>query len=125
MTARPIEAPSYAGMRPGEGQKAFLTALRLQAEGYKAAARYQIELLNFLKHRLERDVRLVEDLLANDTFADAIDVFAGFMQNAAAEYVSEASRLVSIGSKLGSETDRRMRRQADELVEDMAARTVA
>lgn len=107
------------------GQKIFLATARLQAHAFKAAMRYQIEMLNFLKHRYEQDVKLVDDLVSSGEFNDAFDVVTDFMQNAATEYTSEAGKFASIGSKLGAETARRIRKQAGELVEDQAARTVA
>lgn len=109
----------------GNGQKMFLAATRFQVGAYKAAMRYQIEMLNFLRHRFEQDVKLAEDLVASDELSDAFDAISNFFQNATTEYTAEASKMASIGSKLSSETARRMRKQADEMVEDLAARTVA
>jgi negative regulator of replication initiation len=106
------------------GQKLFLASARLQAHAFGAAMRYQIEMLGFLKHRYEQDVKLVDELVSSDEFADAFDVVSVFMQNAATEYTSEAGRMASIGSKLGSQTARQMRRQANEIVGDVATRTV-
>lgn len=107
------------------GQKLFFAAARLQANAFKAMMRYQIETLTFLKHRYEQDVKLVEDLVASDEFNDAFDVFADFMENARSEYATETGKVASIGSKLASETAKRLRKEAETTIEDMAARTVA
>ena len=126
MTAKPTETLPFAGTAYlPNGQKLISATARLQAQTFRGAMRYQIEMLNFLRHRYEQDVKLVDDLVASDEFNDAFDVVTDFMQNAATEYTSEAGKMASISSKLSSETARRMRRQADEMIEDLAAKTVA
>lgn len=106
-------------------QKFLFATARLQAQGYKAMMRYQIEALSFLKHRYEQDVKLAEDLAASADFNDAFDVYTGFVQNAVTEYSSETGKMASIGSRIASETARRVRKEADAAIEDMAAQTVA
>jgi hypothetical protein len=112
-------APSLADV-----QKFFSDTARMQAQAYSALMRYQIEMLGFLKHRFEQDVKLVDDLTESKAFNDAFDVVTDFMQNAATQYTAEAGKVASLGSKLSSETARRVRKQASEMVEDLAAKTV-
>jgi hypothetical protein len=107
------------------GQKLVLSTVRLQAQVFKASMRYQIEALGFLKHRFEQDVKFVDDLAESNEFNDAFDVFATFMQNAATEYATEASKVISIGSKLASETAKRVRKEAEEVVEDISVAATA
>ena len=106
-------------------QKFALAAARLQAHAFKAGMRYQIEALGFMKHRYEMDVKLVDDLLASDELNDAFDVYTTFMQNAAMDYATEASKVASIGSRLASETARRVREETEEAVEDIAVAATA
>jgi hypothetical protein len=121
-----IEPLSTAGIPYlAQGQRLALATARLQAQTFRSAMRFQIEMLGFLKHRFERDVRFMDDLVASTELNDAFDVVADFMQNAAAEYTSEAGRMASIGSKLTSETAREIRAQAKDAVEDLAATTIA
>ncbi|MCZ8546236.1 phasin family protein [Mesorhizobium qingshengii] len=121
--------PSQFGMQPlpmlENGQKWILAAASLQAHAFKTMMRYQIETLAFLKHRYEQDVKLAEDLVAGSEFNDAFDVFSTFLQNATSEYVTEAGKVAALTSKLTSETARRVRKEADTAIEDMAAKTVA
>lgn len=119
------DQPDYFSPAMANGQKAFLTASRLQAQAFKAMMRYQIETLSFLKHRYEQDVKLVDDLVGSDDVSDAFDVFSNFVQNATSEYATEAGKVASIGSKLATETAKRVREQADTTIEDMAAKTIA
>jgi hypothetical protein len=108
-----------------QGQKFVLAAARLQAQTFKAAMRYQIEALGFLKHRFEQDVKLVDDLVTSNEFNDAFDVFTTFMQNAANEYATEAGKVVAIGSKLASETAKEVRRKAEEAADDISVAATA
>jgi hypothetical protein len=106
-------------------QKIALAAAHLQVHAFKTAMRYQIEALTFLKHRYEMDVKFVDDLIGSDELKDAFDVVTTFMQNAATEYATEASKVASIGSKLASETARRVREETEEAVEDIAVAATA
>lgn len=107
------------------GQKLALAAARLQAHAFKAAMRYQIEALAFLKHRYEQDAKLVDDLVASNELSDAFDVVTAFVQNAATEYTAEAGKVASIGSKLASETARKIREEAETATEGIATASVA
>jgi hypothetical protein len=107
------------------GPKLFYAGAQLQAYLFKAAMRYQIEALAFLKHRCEQDVRLIDDLVDDGEFNDAFDVFSSFFQKATAEYAAEAGKVASINSKLASETAKRVRKEAESAIEDMAAQSVA
>ena len=107
------------------GQKLALATARLQAQAFKAAMRYQIEALGFLKHRFEEDVKFVDDLAGSNELNDAFDVFTTFMQNAATEYATEASKVISIGSKLASETAKRVRKEAEQVAEDISVAATA
>ncbi|AZO01447.1 phasin family protein [Mesorhizobium sp. M9A.F.Ca.ET.002.03.1.2] len=106
------------------GHRFLLAAVDLQAQAFKAVMRYQIETHSFLKHRCEQNVKLADDLVAGNEFNDAFDVLSAFFQNATSDYVIEAGKVASIGSKLASETARHVRRGAETTIEDLAASTV-
>lgn len=106
-------------------QKLFHAGVRLQANAIKAAMRYQIETLSFLKRRCEADAKLMDDLSESEEFNDTFDVVSNFVQNAASEYTAEVSKFASIGSKLASETAKYARDEARGAVEDIAAASVA
>ena len=119
----PFAIPSLPMM--ADGQKLLSATVRLQAQAFKAMMRYQIEMLSFLKHRYEQDLKLVDDLAASDEFNDAFDVLGNFVQNATSGYAIEAGKVASIGSKLASDIAQRVRKEAGTTIGDMAARTVA
>jgi hypothetical protein len=107
------------------GQKLFQATARLQVHAFKTAMKYQIETFSFLKRRCEDDLKLLEDLARSEETNDAFDVVANFIQNATSDYAAEAGRVASIGARLASETARRVRKEAEDTIEDMAAATTA
>ena len=117
----------FSGATPGAAniQKFWISVGRLQANTLKAALRYNAEALDFAKHRVEQDIKLFDDLSSSGDLKDAFDVYAGFMEGAIAAYSGETSKFVSLGSKIASETADEVRREAEAVVEDMAASTVA
>lgn len=106
-------------------QRFMFANARLQAHIFKAFMSYQVEMLGFLKHRYEQDMKLADNLLASDQFNDALDVMQGFMQNAAAEYAAEAGKIASIGSRIASNTAKEVKKEATAAIEDMAVQSVA
>lgn len=124
-----IEQSPFVMMPPlpmvAGGEQMLHSSLRLQAQAFRAAMRYQIETLAFLKHRYEQDVKLMDDLAESAELNDAFDVVSTFVQNATAEYATEAGKIASIGSKLASDTAKRLRIQAEATIGDMAAQTIA
>lgn len=110
---------------PGYGQQRLFALARLQCHTFKAALRYQTEALSFLKHRCDQDIKLADDLLETGDFRDAFDVCAGFCQNAVVEYSKETARITQVGSKVASDTARQLRAEADAIVKDLAAQTIA
>jgi hypothetical protein len=106
-------------------QEGFLALLHLQAHGYKAALRYQIEAIDFLKHRFELDVKLVEDLIDSVDTGDTVDVFADFFRYAWSDYSKESGKLADIGSGFAAEASRQIHAEADAIDRNMAVRTVA
>jgi Phasin protein len=118
------EAEALYGPTLADGQKMLFAAARMQGHAFKSMLRFQIEAADFLRHRLQQDMKLAEDLTRSSDFTDAFDVFAGFFQNAAAEYSHEAGRVANIGSKVASEAAHKLRVETRDTIDDMAARTV-
>jgi hypothetical protein len=87
--------------------------------------RYQIESLEFLKHRCEQDMKLMDDLTKSLEYKDTFDVVSNFVQNASAEYANEAAQIAMIGSRLASQAANRVSAEAKTTFEYMAAKSVA
>jgi hypothetical protein len=118
------EAEALYAPTAADGQKMLFTMARMQGHAFKSMLRFQMEAVDFLRHRIRQDMKLVDDLTRSVDFTDAFDVFAGFFQNAAAEYSGEAGKVAEIGSKVASETAHKLRAETRGSLEDMAARTV-
>ncbi|WP_292246048.1 phasin family protein [Mesorhizobium sp.] len=123
-----LEIPMTNGMDPmttTNGQKFLFAAADLQATALKAVISYQIETLSFHKRRCEQNVKLIDDLFAGGEFVDVFDVTSNFLQNATSAYATEAGNFARVGSRLTSDMARRVRRQAESAIEDIAASTAA
>ena len=108
------------------GQNMAMAAARLNAQALKSVMWYQIEVLGFLKHRYEQNLRLLDDLIESGELNDTFDVFSVFVENAACEYSREAVKIATMGSRFAAETASRVRKEADTRIEDiMAARLAA
>ncbi|MGY6706756.1 MAG: phasin family protein [Rhizobiaceae bacterium] len=106
-------------------QRYMMANARLQAHLFKAFMSYQIEMLGFLKHRYEQDVKLADNLIASDQLNDSFDVMQTFMQKAANEYAAEAGKIASISSRIASNTAKEVKKETEAVIEDLAAQTAS
>jgi hypothetical protein len=106
-------------------EQVFGAGVRFQTQAFRAVMRYQIESLEFLKHRCEQDMKLMDDLTKSLEYKDTFDVVSNFVQNASAEYANEAAKMAMIGSRLASQAAKRVSEEAKTTFEDMAAKSVA
>ncbi len=111
----PFSGGPFSG---GESQHALLAMIRLQGIAMKAVLRHQIEALDFLKRRFEKDFRLIDDLRESGKHGDMFDVYADFMREAFSDYGEEAARLASLESDLASEASSEIRKEARTVAED-------
>ncbi len=119
------QEPDFSIATAADSQKMLFAIARMQGHAFKSMLCFQLEAAGFMKHRIQQDMKLVDDLTRSNDFADAFDVFAGYFQNAASEYSGEAEKVAAIGSKVAAETARKIRSETRATIEDMAARTVA
>lgn len=119
------QKPDFPVPTAVDGQKMLFAIARMQGHAFKSMLRFQLEAAGFMKHRIQQDMKLVDDLTRSNDFADAFDVFTGYFQNAATEYSGEAEKVAGIGSQVAAETARKIRSETRATIEDMAARTVA
>jgi len=68
---------------------------------------FQLEALEFLRRRYEMQVKFVDQLLESQQLDEAVDAFTTFVQDAATDYAEGANKVVTLGSKIASETVRR------------------
>ena len=129
MTGKPTadKASSYPQTPPmnADAQRAFLAFARFQEHGIRAVLRYQIEALEFIQNRYQKDIRLMDDLAASAEHGDMFDICTDFIREAISDYGEEAAKLASLESRLASEAAKDIRSETRSIAEDMAVARVA
>ena len=87
---------------------------RLQAHAARAMIDYNLEAVDFVKHRLTRDADFVSRMAASKDFGEALGVYSDFWQQAFAEYSDEAGKLTAMNTRAAQAS-------AAEMGEEMAA----
>lgn len=77
---------------------------RLQAHAAKAVIEYNLEAVDFVKHRLIRDADFVARMAASKDFGEALGVYSNFWQEALSEYTDEAGKLTAMNTKAAQES---------------------
>lgn len=96
--------------------KMIQASTRMQAQMFNNCMKYNIEVLNFLKHRFEQDMKLVEHVTNTDDTGKAFKAYMSFWQSAVKEYTDEAGKLAAINS----DAAKKIESEANSIREDMA-----
>lgn len=96
--------------------KMIQASARMQAQMFNNCMKYNIEVLNFLKHRFEQDMKLVENVTNTDDTGKAFQAYMNFWQSAVREYTDEAGKLAAINSEVAE----KIQREANTMREDIA-----
>ena len=102
-----------------------MAAVHMQAHAFKALIRVQIKSLAFVKRRCEQDLKLIDDLIASEKYHNTFGVYGEFCRDAVSEYAAETRKLISISSRIVSETAKHASGELDSAFEDVTARTIA
>jgi hypothetical protein len=102
-----------------------IAALHMQAHASKALIRVQIESLAFVKHRCEQDLKLIDDLLTSEKYHNTFGVYGEFCRDTVAEYAAQTRKLISIGSRMVSDSAKQASGELDSAFEDVTAQTIA
>jgi len=100
-------------------------AARMQATTVKAVLKWQIESLNFLRHRYEQDMKFIDEVLAAPEPGEMLSTCSCFMQNALDEYSKEAVKAANYGGRIITDATKEMRSEAEKVSENMMAATIA
>jgi hypothetical protein len=96
--------------------KMIQASTRMQAQMFNNCMKYNIEVLNFLKHRIEQDMKLVEKVTTTEDTGKAFQAYMNFWQSAVREYTDEAGKLAAINSDAAEKIER----EAKTIRDDMA-----
>jgi len=96
--------------------KMIQASTRMQAQLFNNCMKYNIEVLNFLKHRFEQDMKLVESVTKTEDSGKAFKAYMNFWQSAVREYTDEAGKLAAINNDVASKIEQ----EAHAITENMS-----
>lgn len=105
-------------------QTLAMAAVHIQAHSLKALIRLQIESLAFVQSLCEQDMKLIDDLVTSEKYHNTFGVYGEFCRDAAAAYASETRKLMSISSRIVSDSAKFANGEVDSVFEDVTARTI-
>lgn len=94
-TPFPNPFDAFSSLMPGASAAAMAALIRPQAQMMEALLRQNIELLDFLRTRFERDRVMVAHLASATEAGDVMSLWAEFMQRSLADYGSETHKLAA------------------------------
>lgn len=104
-----VTADAFGPMR-----QLFMAIPRLQASAVSMMLKQQKELFEFLSHRCDRDLELVDRLSHVDDVSKLPGIWSKFMQGASRDYADEARKQADAGSRSATElADQLKEMQAD------------
>jgi hypothetical protein len=102
----------------------MLSLTRIQATVFDACLRQNIEILDFLKQRFERDRDLARHLTEAAEPADAAALWGKFLETAAADYADEPRRITTAMAKAMTDALAQARHDAEDLMEPSEATAI-
>ena len=105
-------------------QSIIRASTHMQAHALKAMIRAQIETVAFARHRYERNLKLIDDLVESEKYQNTFGVYGEFCRDAASEYAEEMRKLTSLGTRLVSDSTELVDGEIEKIFEDAAARTI-
>lgn len=98
-SAAPWNATGFGAPAMDTAQQFAASMARLQAHAAKAVIDYNLEAVDFVKHRLQRDADFVTRMAASKDMIEAVELYSDFWQKAFAEYTSETGKLAALNTK--------------------------
>lgn len=102
----------------------LLIAQRMQSDALRATLDWQVEMLDFFRHRIEQDVRLVDSLMQVREPDEFVSTCSAFCSQAFDDYSREALKAASFSQQVASETSEHVRKDAEELSDDLKTATL-
>jgi len=98
----PFAMPGIEGTQKQMAQ-VFENMAKAQGQVMDAMMKQNIEVLTFVKERMEKDREMVAQLAAAKDPAEAAEIWSGFWQRAMADYGDESGKLSEMVSGMASE----------------------
>lgn len=125
MATRKSKTPTMPSMDDfGPQMTQMMAAMtRMQSHVFDAFMRQNIEMLDFLRARFERDRKLVADISAVEDPQEAARLWQDFWREAMADYSGESTKLAGIMSGVAQDAVRKVSEEATEIVSQAAKAT--
>lgn len=92
---------------------------RMQSEALRATLDRQVEMVDFLRLRVEKDVRLAERLLQARQPVDVVAACTEFCSDALEDYAREGFRAANLVPEVAAETAEQIARDAEEVSDEL------
>jgi len=86
------------------GEQSFAAMTHINARLLQAVVRYNTEVLDFVRHRLKRDMQMSEKLANCKSVGEVIETVDDFYRTAFTEYSEETAALMKLGADVTSTT---------------------
>ncbi|WP_186386374.1 MULTISPECIES: hypothetical protein [unclassified Stappia] len=94
---------------------------RMQSEALRATLERQVEMVDFLRLRIEKDMRLAERLLQAREPGEVVSACTEFCSEAVEDYAREAFRNANLVPEVTSEAVEQVAREAEEISDELKA----
>ena len=106
-----MEVPQF-GEVPQQITEMMTTMTRMQGHMFDTIMRQNIEVLDFLKARFERDRSLMTELTKTEDPGKASKLWSDFMQQAMSDYSEETGKLTGMMAELTADAVKRLNDEA-------------
>jgi hypothetical protein len=120
-----FDLPMAAFLPLGDSNQLAVSALKMPTTMAKTLLRYQVEGLSFLQHRFQRDIKLMDDIIAAEKTNDTFDVISDYWHNTASDYAKEVSKTLAINARFASDAAGVVREEVKNSLNAAAASTIA
>jgi len=97
----------------------FVFAADIQARCAKTVLEWQIEMVDFLKMRLIKDVAYVETLSKTKRPRETLSGVSDYMLEAIDDYSREAAKAATFGSRLAVDTAHQVKKKTEEIAAEL------
>lgn len=110
---------------PYQDGNPFVHAADIQTRCAKTVLEWQIEMVNFLKFRLVKDVAFVEALSKPQRPSETLSGISDYMLEAIDDYSHEAAKAATFGSRMTVDTANQVKKKTEDLVAELKSAATA
>lgn len=111
-TRNSLPNPMMADDMIKSGEKLFFSMAHMNGYLLQSMLRFNLEALNFARHRVEQDLKTVRSIAGCKSFSELNDAGTEFCQRAFDEYSAEATKLATLGAGLATQAAEQVQKEA-------------